>query len=102
MSALIRKAVIVGGLGTTSTVPTTTRTRKAVVVGGLGITGRAVIEHIDTRCDWQAVGASRRSPDFDTPTPFVSVDLLDPADCDAKLSQVTDATDVVYAAHQPR
>lgn len=102
MSAVIRKAVIVGGLGTTSTAPTTTRTRKAVVVGGLGITGRAVIEHIDTRCDWQAIGVSRRTPDFDTRTPFVSVDLLDRDDCEAKLAQVTDATDVVYAAHQPR
>jgi nucleoside-diphosphate-sugar epimerase len=102
MSTLIRKAVIVGGLGTRSTVPVTTRIRKAVVVGDLGITGRAVIEHIATRSDWKAVAVSRRTPDFETPTPFVAVDLLDRADCEAKLSQMNDATDIVYAAHQPR
>jgi nucleoside-diphosphate-sugar epimerase len=79
-----------------------TSNRKAVVVGGLGVTGRAVIEHIDALPDWTAVGLSRRAPDFATEAPFVSVDLLDRADCEAKLASITDATDIVYAAFQPR
>jgi nucleoside-diphosphate-sugar epimerase len=76
--------------------------RKAVVIGGVGVTGRAVIDHIDTLPDWEAVGVSRRAPDWSTPTPFVSVDLLDRADCRAKLGAISDATDLVYAAYQPR
>jgi len=79
-----------------------TTTRQAVVVGGLGVTGRAVIEHIGAQQAWKAVGLSRRTPDFETDTPFVAVDLLDRADCEARLSGITDATDIVYAAYQPR
>jgi nucleoside-diphosphate-sugar epimerase len=77
-------------------------TRKAVVVGALGVSGRAMIDHLEQTPGWEAVGVSRRAPDFETPTPFVSVDLLDRDDADAQLGALTGVTDVIYAAFQPR
>jgi len=82
--------------------PGTTRERKAVVVGGTGVIGRAVLEHLTALDGWTAVGLSRREPDFDAGAKFVSVDLLDRDDCTDKLSGLTNATDIVYAAYQDR
>ncbi|PRW63049.1 SDR family oxidoreductase [Actinopolyspora mortivallis] len=77
-------------------------TRKAVVAGGNGVTGRAIIQHLETLPCWETVGLSRREPEFGTNSPFVAVDLLDRHDVEEKLSGITDATDLVYAAYQPR
>ncbi|MBI1396778.1 MAG: NAD-dependent epimerase/dehydratase family protein [Betaproteobacteria bacterium] len=76
--------------------------RKAVVVGGLGVIGRNLVSHLEARGDWDIVALSRRRPDFGTRAEFVSVDLLDRADCEAKLSGITDATHVFYCAYQAR
>ncbi len=76
--------------------------RKVVVVGAMGVIGRAVVEHLDALDGWSAVGLSRRAPDFATQAEFVSVDLLDRAGAEAKLSGLTGVTDVVYAAFTPR
>jgi len=71
---------------------------KALVVGALGLVGRAVVEHLDTLADWEAVGLSRRKPDWDTPTPFLSVDLRDRAACEATIGELRDVTHLVYTA----
>src|SRR3546814_3132564 len=71
---------------------------KAVVVGALGVIGRKLIETLGRRDDWEIVGLSRRTPDFDSRASYISVDLLDRADAEAKLAGLTDVTHVFYCA----
>jgi nucleoside-diphosphate-sugar epimerase len=77
--------------------------RQAVVVGALGVIGRNLVRHL-LRSGWEeVVGLSRRSPDFDTGgARYVSVDLLDRADAEAKLSGMSGATHLFYCAFQAR
>lgn len=76
--------------------------RTAVVVGGLGVIGRKLVEHLLGIGGWRVVALSRRQPDFATKAEFISVDLLDRADAEAKLSGLADATHIFYAAFQAR
>ncbi len=71
---------------------------KAVIVGGLGMIGRNIIHALEADGGWDIVGLSRRPPNFETGATFISVDLLDPADAEAKLSGLTDTTHIFYAA----
>jgi nucleoside-diphosphate-sugar epimerase len=66
--------------------------KKAVVAGGLGVIGRNLVEHLARLDDWEVVGPSRRSPDFCSRAQFIWVDLLDRADCERKLANLTDVT----------
>lgn len=77
-------------------------TRKAVIVGGLGVIGRNLMHHLAEQGGWEIVCLSRRKPDFDAPAEFVSVDLLDRADADAKLAHLADVTHIFYCAFQAR
>ncbi len=78
--------------------------KKAVIVGGLGVIGRRLIEHLHgLNDDWEIVGLSRRGPEpGELPADFISVDLLNRADSEAKLSALTDATHIFYCAFQAR
>ncbi len=72
-----------------------------LVAGALGVVGRAAITHIAGLDVWRAIGLSRRAPDFELDAEFLSVDLTDPADCEAKLSGLSEVTHVFYAAYAP-
>ena len=72
--------------------------RKILIVGALGAVGRCVLEHFEGKPDWDIVGAARRTPDFKTRATWVSVDLRDRADCEAKLGQMKDITHIAYTA----
>lgn len=72
--------------------------RKALVVGGLGMIGRNVIRALEEQGGWDITALSRRAPDFQTTAEFISVDLLDRAAAEAKLSRLTDTTHIFYAA----
>ena len=76
--------------------------KKAVIVGALGVIGRNLVKHLLAEGGWQVVGLSRRSPDFESEAEFIPVDLLDRADAEAKLSGLSDATHIFYAAFQAR
>lgn len=76
--------------------------RTAVVVGGLGVIGRNLIEHLEATGRWNIVGLSRRAPDFPTGARFISVDLLDRADAEAKLESIVDATHLFFCGFQAR
>ncbi len=71
---------------------------KALVVGALGLVGRATVEHLETLEDWDVVGASRRKPDGESSTPFLSFDARDRAACEAQLGELRDVTHLVYTA----
>lgn len=72
---------------------------RALVPGGVGVIGRALIRHLENQSDWEVIALSRRSPDFETKSRFVSVDLLDRDDCKRKLSEIGEVTHVFYAAY---
>src|ERR1700694_5648663 len=72
----------------------------AVVVGAQGVIGRYIAERFFSLPDWQVVGLSRRRGEDGPRIRHISVDLLDPADARAKLSGLSNATHVFYAAFQ--
>lgn len=76
--------------------------KTAVIVGGLGVIGRNLLHHLEPMDDWDIVGLSRRTPDFETRARFVPVDLLDRAETFDQLAGLRDATHVFYCAFQAR
>ena len=72
--------------------------RKVVVAGALGVVGRAVVDALEDRGEYEVVALSRRRPDFDSRATFVSVDLADEASARSSLGPHADATHLVYAA----
>ncbi len=76
--------------------------KKAVVVGALGVIGRNLVNTLTGLDDWDIVGLSRRAPDFESRAEFISVDLLDRAQAEARLAGLTDITHIFYCAYQAR
>jgi nucleoside-diphosphate-sugar epimerase len=76
--------------------------KQAVIVGGLGVIGRNLLHHLEPMADWDIVGLSRRSPDFETRARFIPVDLLDRDATFERLQRLRDATHVFYCAYQAR
>lgn len=74
--------------------------KTVVVAGAVGVIGRGILAHFDNRPDVRVVGLSRRSPDFETHAEHISVDLMNPDDCENKLSSLNDVSHIVYAAYQ--
>jgi len=74
--------------------------KQAVVVGALGVIGRALVSRLTAQEDWDVVGLSRRRPEEGTGARHVSVDLLDRADAETTLAELTGATLMFYAAYQ--
>jgi nucleoside-diphosphate-sugar epimerase len=72
----------------------------AVVVGALGVIGRYVVEELASLPDWRVIGLSRRKREDRERVRYISVDLLDAKDVEAKLSGLKDVTHVFYAAFQ--
>ncbi len=78
------------------------RVNTALVVGAQGVIGRNLTEHLLQLGNWNIIGLSRRaSPDRERLRNIV-VDLLDPADCQSKLRELTEVTHIFYAAYQDR
>lgn len=71
---------------------------KAVVAGALGVSGRAIVNHLIERGDWEVIGLSRRSPDFPTSARFRAIDLLDGANVERCLGEFHNVTHVFYTA----
>ena len=74
--------------------------KKALVAGAFGVSGRALVNHLVALGDWEVVGLSRRRPEFETPARYVAIDLLNPSDVDACMSQLGEVTHIFYAALQ--
>ncbi len=73
--------------------------QKMVVAGAMGVIGRAVIERVSPLPDWQVIGLSRRTPDYESAAQHISADLLDPEDCRRKLAGLSDVTHIAFAAY---
>ena len=74
--------------------------KTAVVVGAQGVIGRYIAEKLVSLPDWRVVGLSRRRGVDGQRIRHISVDLLNDADAQEKLSALRDATHVFYAAFQ--
>jgi len=74
--------------------------KKALVVGGLGVIGRNLITHMAAGEDWDIVAVSRRAPDEEmaAKAEFISCDLLDMAEAEAKLASLDDVTHIFCCA----
>lgn len=75
--------------------------KTVVVAGAVGVIGRGVLAHYEDK-DVNLVAVSRRTPDFPSRAKHLPVDLLDRDSCEALLSQVPDATHLVFAAYQEK
>jgi nucleoside-diphosphate-sugar epimerase len=64
--------------------------------------GRYVLKHLLDLGGWDVVAVSRRRPDIEGRYRHVSVDLLDPADCAAKLGGLREITHVFFMAYVER
>ncbi len=72
-----------------------------MVVGAQGVIGRYIVEKLAALSDWQVIGLSRRHGDDGPRVRHIPVDLLDRRDAEEKLSALTHATHVFFAAFQP-
>jgi nucleoside-diphosphate-sugar epimerase len=75
--------------------------KKALVAGALGVTGRTLINYLASLEGWEVIGLSRRSPEFRTTAQFISVDLLNRSEVEARLSEIDDVSHLFFAALQP-
>ena len=76
--------------------------KKAVVVGALGVSGRAIVNSLTGREDWEVIGLSRRLPDFSSPARFLAVDVLNRENIERHAEEFRNVTHVFYTALQMR
>ena len=74
----------------------------ALVTGATGVVGRNLLAHLATLPHWSAIAVSRRPPEPAPRQRHLAVDLLDPADCAAKLGAFEAATHVFHCAYAER
>src|ERR1700724_831250 len=72
--------------------------KKALVAGALGVTGRTLVNHVVSLGDWEVIGLSRRSPEFETPAKYIAVDLLNRSEVESRLRGINDISHVFYSA----
>jgi nucleoside-diphosphate-sugar epimerase len=76
--------------------------KTALVTGATGVVGRNLVKYLLALPDWDVVCVSRRKPDLSGNYRHIAIDLLDRADCDAKLAALTDVTHIFAAAYVER
>jgi len=74
--------------------------KTAVVAGASGVIGRGILECLLNREDWDVIALARKPPDQVSRARFISVDLLDPRDCQSKLGGLKEVTHLFYAAYR--
>ncbi len=74
----------------------------ALVVGAQGVIGHNLVDHLVKQDDWEVIGLSRRGGDSSSRVRHIAVDLMDVADVQTRLRDLTTVTHVFYAAYQDR
>ena len=74
--------------------------KKALITGGLGVIGGNLIDHMANLSDWDIIAVSRRAPDAETAkkAQFISCDLLNREETEARLGKLTDITHLFSCA----
>lgn len=75
---------------------------QALVVGGLGVAGYGIVRHLASRPDWTVHAVSRRTPDDPAGATWHSCDLLDRADVERALGELSGISHVFYVAYAAR
>src|SRR4026208_1317992 len=72
--------------------------KKALIAGATGVVGRNLLRHLLGTGEWDIVALSRRTPDVEGAYTHIAVDLLNAAECKAKLGHLSDVTHIFFAA----
>src|SRR5689334_12247192 len=72
--------------------------RKALIAGATGVVGRNLLRHLLGTGEWEIVALSRRTPDVEGAYTHTAVDLMNAAECKAKLGHLSDVTHIFFAA----
>src|SRR5258707_8365926 len=72
--------------------------RTALVTGASGLAGGYMLAHLLEQGGWDVVAVSRRKPRIPGDYRHIAVDLLNPADCRAKLASLTNISHLFYLA----
>jgi nucleoside-diphosphate-sugar epimerase len=72
--------------------------RTALVTGASGLAGGYMLAHLLEQGGWDVVAVSRRKPRIPGDYKHIAVDLVDQADCQAKLGPLTNITHLFYLA----
>jgi nucleoside-diphosphate-sugar epimerase len=72
--------------------------RAALVTGASGLAGGYTLAHLIDQRGWDIVAVSRRKLRIAGDYRHTAVDLLDPADCRAKLGPLTNISHLFYLA----
>ncbi|MEO8040438.1 MAG: SDR family oxidoreductase [Betaproteobacteria bacterium] len=75
------------------------KNRTALVTGASGLVGGYLLKYLLDQGGWEIVAVSRRKPDAPGNYRHVAVDLLDPADCKAKLGSLSTISHVFFVAY---
>ncbi len=75
--------------------------KKALVAGALGVTGRTLVSYLASLGNWEVIGLSRRSPEFQSTAQYIAIDLLNRSEVETQLGGISDITHIFYAALQP-
>jgi len=76
--------------------------RGALVTGASGLVGGYLLKYLLDQGDWDIVAVSRRKPDIPGNYRHIAVDLLDPADCRARLGSLSSISHIFFAAYLER
>src|SRR5258708_21289646 len=72
--------------------------RTGLVTGASGLAGGYMLAHLLEQGGWDVVAVSRRKPRIGGDYRHIAVDLLNPADCQAKLGPLTNISHLFYLA----
>jgi len=75
--------------------------RKALIAGATGVVGRNLLRHLLRTGEWEIVALSRRTPDVEGAYTHICIDLMNSAECKAKLGHLSDVTHIFFAALAP-
>ncbi len=75
---------------------------RCIVAGALGVGGRALLDELENRTEWEVFALSRRKPDFNSRARFISVDLSDLAETRRAAEEISGTTHVFFAAYTPQ
>lgn len=72
--------------------------RTALIAGATGVVGRNLLRHLLAVGGWRIVALSRRTPDVRGDYRHIGIDLMNAAECKAKLGGLKEVTHVFFAA----
>jgi nucleoside-diphosphate-sugar epimerase len=73
--------------------------KTALVAGATGVVGRNLLRQLVSDPDWDVIAVSRRTPDVEGEYRHIAADLLNPADANARLGELTEVTHIFFSAY---